>query len=67
MNAKTTSGGTPLMLASNAGNIEMVQMLLDAGADIKAKDREGRTAISVASARGHENIVSLISARMVGQ
>ena len=35
---------SPLMLAASRGNKEMVTMLLDAGADVGAKSRDGRSA-----------------------
>ena len=39
----TVEGYTPLHMASRSGNVEVVQILLDAGSDIEAKDRDGRT------------------------
>lgn len=40
-------GRTPLLIASARGNPETVDVLLKCGADITAKDREGRTALEI--------------------
>ena len=43
INAKASDGTTLLMLAAAAGTPEVVKMLLDAGADVNAKDVNGLT------------------------
>jgi ankyrin len=43
---------TPLMRAAADQPIEMLQLLVEAGADPRAVDREGRTAVDVAMAHG---------------
>ena len=43
-NAKTLNGSTPLMYAASQHNHGVMTMLMDAGADVKATDRCGRTA-----------------------
>ncbi len=45
-------GATPLMRAAADQPIEMLQLLVEAGADPCAVDREGRTAVDVAMAHG---------------
>jgi len=42
------SGSTPLMIAAGAGNVRLVNLLMEAGADPAAVDRNGDTAIHYA-------------------
>ncbi len=42
------------------GNEQLVNILLDSGADIDASDSDGRTALRAAVFSGHENIVKLL-------
>lgn len=42
------SGETALMYAAKYSSSEVVKVLLDAGAEMNAKDKEGRTALSIA-------------------
>ena len=50
-------GPTPLMVASQGGDINLVAMLLDAGAKINIADKEGNTAVLLAQKKGHLDIV----------
>jgi ankyrin repeat protein len=43
------SGKTPLMTASMPGNIEMMKLLLEKGADVNARDRVGETPLMIAA------------------
>jgi ankyrin repeat protein len=43
-NARTLNGATPLMMAASQHRHRFMTMLMDAGADVKATDRCGRTA-----------------------
>ena len=49
LNEKDSSGCTPLWLAARTGNLKMVQLLIDAGADKTIADNEGFTPKDVAS------------------
>ena len=58
---KQCSGGTALMCAAILGNEEMVRLLLDAGANINAKNCDGQqTALILASGVGHDNVVRML-------
>ena len=49
VNARNSKGMTALMLAAmNNSNPEVVKALINAGADIFAKDNEGKTALNYA-------------------
>jgi ankyrin repeat protein len=56
---------TALMVASEKGHVETVQVLLASGANTDAPDRRGRTALHRASEKGHFEVVLLLLARIV--
>jgi ankyrin repeat protein len=51
---------TPLVLGSAAGHGDVVKLLLSKGADPSLKDSEGRTALDVASAANHQQVIDLL-------
>ena len=61
MNIATLSGKTPLMLAAFTGYADIVQLLINAGAEIHARDREGNTALSIAERKGYTRITALLT------
>ncbi|XP_055009758.1 KN motif and ankyrin repeat domain-containing protein 1-like [Boleophthalmus pectinirostris] len=61
VNAKASQAGqTALMLAVSHGNLEMVQALLEQGAEVNLQDDEGSTALMCASEHGHKEIVKFL-------
>ena len=51
---------TPLHKAASMGSLDIVQILLDNGADLSPKDKWGKTALEQAEAEGHEEVAALI-------
>ncbi len=55
-------GFTPLMSAARQGDLELVALLLEAGAVAKARSSAGVTALQVADCRGNEVFDALVAA-----
>jgi ankyrin repeat protein len=53
-------GATPLICASQNGNLKIVQLLLKNGVDVNGKRNDGATALICASQKGHSKIVELL-------
>lgn len=53
-------GRTPLMLAAFRGDAAAVVNLLEGGAEVNARDRDGDTALMFAAFRGHALVVALL-------
>jgi ankyrin repeat protein len=51
---------TPLMLASARGHVETVRVLLSASPDLELRSAAGKTAIDLAAAANHPEVVSLL-------
>ena len=49
-----------LMIAAINGDTETVEMLIDRGADVNGKDKDGRTALMIAEEFGETEIVNLL-------
>jgi ankyrin repeat protein len=49
-------------MSSTGGVPECLRMLIDAGAEIDARDNDGRTALQVAAAAGHEDLAAILRA-----
>ena len=56
----TTYGRTVLWYASFCGNLPMVQLLVQGGADIERADNDGSTPIAIARQRGHTAVVAYL-------
>lgn len=55
--ARDYYGNTPLIGATNKGEIEVVKILLENGADVDAKGKDGKTALHIAVYKKHEVFV----------
>jgi ankyrin repeat protein len=55
---------TALHFAAEAGALETVKLLLDAGVDVNAKDTEGQTALDIAARCGQGTVAHLVASRM---
>jgi len=64
VDAKDNTDSTPLHLASRCRLLDAIQLLLQNGANVHAQDREGKTAFIVASGRGHQEVMQLLSEYM---
>ncbi|MBF0423389.1 MAG: ankyrin repeat domain-containing protein [Magnetococcales bacterium] len=58
--AVNADGRTPLMLAANRGNVDMIQLLLKEGATIDAQDPQGYTALMLAALGGYDQAVKVL-------
>jgi hypothetical protein len=56
----TEGGSTPLHYAILTNHVEIVKLLLEHGADVKARYRGGSTALHLAAGRGHTEIGRLL-------
>lgn len=60
VNSSDDFGWTPLMSAAYCGHLEIVQFLLNLGANKKTRDKSGLTAAQLALKRNYLNIVALL-------
>jgi len=54
------TGMTPLMLATVGNHFAVVNILLQAGADVAVRNRGGQTALDIAQKSGNSDIISLL-------
>ena len=59
-NVSTNNGWTPLMIASQSGHADVVELLLDKNVPINAQNKNGKTAVYIASQNGHFSVVSTL-------
>lgn len=63
LEAKIPDTGLALINAANKGDSNVVEALLDSGADINARDEQNQTALHQAASKGHTPIVKLLLER----
>lgn len=63
--ARTLHGYTPLMVAAESGTVKHVEKLLEAGADIHAKDEEGKSVFELAKSNDNKEIVEFIKKKIL--
>jgi len=57
VNTRSTSGSTPLITAALRGDLAIVEILLNRRADVLAKSKKGKTALSHASMQQHWSVL----------
>lgn len=57
---KTKRGDTALIVAAGRGHVDIVRILLDAGAKVNAKNRDGTTALMAAERWGNTEIIEML-------
>ena len=60
--ARDTNHQTSLHIASSEGHLDIVYLLLEQGADVDAKDDNGRTAYLIALDNGRHEVAQLLLA-----
>jgi hypothetical protein len=53
-------GLTPLMEAAQEGDIQLAEKLVSKGANVRATDKAGRTAVMLAARNGHKDMVHVL-------
>jgi ankyrin repeat protein len=62
VNAKTSTGWTPLMEAAETGDVASAKLLLEKGADVNAKAGKKTTALRLAKQRKNDELVKTLQA-----
>jgi len=63
LSSSYSDGMSPLMYASRAADFELVQLLVNRGANINARNRDGNTALSIAQMNGNAQISEFLMER----
>ena len=60
VNIRNSDGMTPLMAAASSGNLEMIRLLLDKGADTSVVNNLGERASDIAMRYGHAKVTNIL-------
>jgi ankyrin repeat protein len=60
VNRRDVDSRTPLSYAAERGHVDIVQQLLERGADVKSKSEARRTPLSYGAEKGHDVVVKLL-------
>ncbi len=63
MNSKNDNGDTPLILAVSNNQVEIVSILLSAGANPSIENTSGESALDIARSRNDQTMLNMISRR----
>jgi ankyrin repeat protein len=62
-NLATSNGATPLMMAAQGGNADVVKALIARGADVNAKEKvKNETALMIAASYGRADVIRALTA-----
>ncbi|WP_422649286.1 ankyrin repeat domain-containing protein [Cupriavidus sp. H18C1] len=61
VDAADQQGMTPLMFAARSGDVAVVRLLLDAGAQAQLRNAKGHTALTLAQAAGQREVAALLA------
>ncbi len=60
VNSTSSDGSTPLTYAVEAGDIDIVTLLLELGADVNKKRKDGKDALTIAKDQKNDKIIKLL-------
>ncbi len=60
MNANGSGKGSPLLVAANAGNKEIAELLIEKGADVNSADDDGSTSLDWAESEENKEVAALL-------
>ena len=60
MKQAQTTGASPLYIASQGGNVELVKVLIQAGSNVNQHNHINQTPLNISSDEGHTEIVRLL-------
>lgn len=60
VNLTTKTKTTPLMQAAYKGDVRLVKLFLEYGADPNLKDQQGKTALDMAKKKNHQEVIDLL-------